>query len=49
MESVAQADYCVLVTEPTAFGLHTLRMVQELVTLLEMCIRDRSHLGHVPL
>lgn len=34
MESVAQADYCVLVTEPTAFGLHNLRMVQELVTLL---------------
>ena len=34
MESVEKADYCVLVTEPTAFGLHNLRMVQELVTLL---------------
>ena len=34
MESVAQADYCVLLTEPTAFGLHNLRVVQELVTLL---------------
>lgn len=34
MESVEKADYCILVTEPTAFGLHNLRMVQELVTLL---------------
>lgn len=34
MESVEKADYCVLVTEPTAFGLHNLRMVQEMVTLL---------------
>ena len=34
MESVKKADYCVLVTEPTAFGLHNLRMVQELVMLL---------------
>lgn len=34
MESVSQADYCVLVAEPTIFGLHNLIMVYELVTLL---------------
>lgn len=34
MESVQDADYCVLVTEQTAFGLHNLEMVYELVTLL---------------
>ncbi|HPJ02828.1 MAG TPA: ATP-binding protein [Candidatus Limiplasma sp.] len=33
-ESVSGADYCLLVAEPTAFGLHNLRMVHELVTLL---------------
>ncbi|MGN0591851.1 MAG: 4Fe-4S binding protein, partial [Ruminococcus sp.] len=34
MESVMDADYCVLVVEPTAFGFHNFRMVHELVTLL---------------
>ena len=34
MESVAAADYCVLVAEPTAFGLHNFRMAHELVKLL---------------
>ncbi|MDO4573546.1 MAG: 4Fe-4S binding protein, partial [Clostridia bacterium] len=34
MESVQRADYCVLVAEPTAFGLHNFEMVYELVTLL---------------
>lgn len=34
MESVAGADYCLLVAEPTAFGLHNLRMVHELSRLL---------------
>lgn len=33
-EAVTAADYCLLVAEPTAFGLHNLRMVHELVTLL---------------
>ncbi len=33
-ETVSSADYCLLVAEPTAFGLHNLRMVHELVTLL---------------
>ena len=35
MESVAIADYCVLVAEPTAFGLHNLQMVFDLVQLLQ--------------
>lgn len=35
MESVEQADYCVLVAEPTAFGFHNFCMVWELVTLLK--------------
>jgi MinD superfamily P-loop ATPase len=35
MESAAYADYCLLVVEPTAFGLHNFQMVYELVTVLE--------------
>lgn len=35
MESVKYADYCILVAEPTAFGLHNFKMVHELVTLME--------------
>lgn len=35
MESVMDADYCVLVAEPTAFGFHNFKMVYELVTLLD--------------
>ena len=34
MESITDADYCVLVVEPTAFGLHNFRMVYELASLL---------------
>ncbi|QSX04988.1 ATP-binding protein [Sedimentibacter sp. zth1] len=34
MESVQTADYCVLVVEPTIFGIHNFKMVYELVTLL---------------
>ena len=34
MESVTDADYCLLVAEPTAFGFHNFLMVHELVTLL---------------
>ena len=34
MECVMDADYCVLVAEPTAFGFHNFKMVHELVTLL---------------
>lgn len=34
MESVAGADYCLLVAEPTAFGFHNFQMVHELAALL---------------
>ncbi len=33
MESIKDADYCVLVAEPTIFGVHNLSMVYELVKL----------------
>lgn len=35
LESVSQADYCILVAEPTAFGLHNFQMVAELVQILK--------------
>lgn len=34
MESVMDADFCILVAEPTAFGFHNFKMVHQLVTLL---------------
>ena len=33
MESIKNADYCILVAEPTLFGVHNLNMVYELVKL----------------
>ncbi len=33
MESIIDADYCILVAEPTVFGVHNLNMVYELVQL----------------
>lgn len=33
MESIKDADFCVLAAEPTAFGTHNLEMVYELVSL----------------
>lgn len=33
MESIKDADYCILVAEPTLFGVHNLSMVYELVRL----------------
>jgi MinD superfamily P-loop ATPase len=33
MESIKDADYCILVSEPTIFGAHNLQMVYELVKL----------------
>ena len=33
MESIKDADYCILVAEPTSFGVHNLAMVHELVNL----------------
>jgi MinD superfamily P-loop ATPase len=35
MESIKEADYCILVAEPTLFGVHNLNMVYELVTLFK--------------
>lgn len=35
MESIKDADYCVLVAEPTIFGVHNLSMVYELVKLFK--------------
>ena len=35
MESIKDADYCILVAEPTQFGFHNLEMVYELVTLFK--------------
>lgn len=34
VESISEADYCLLVAEPTAFGFHNFRMVHELAVLL---------------
>lgn len=34
MESIMDADFCLLVAEPTAFGFHNFRMVHELASLL---------------
>lgn len=34
MESIKDADFCVLVAEPTAFGFHNFTMVHELASLL---------------
>lgn len=50
MESIKDADYCILVAEPTIFGVHNLSMVYELVTLfkkpfgavLNKCIEDEN-------
>jgi MinD superfamily P-loop ATPase len=35
MDSIKDADYCVLVAEPSIFGSHNLKMVHELVSLFE--------------
>ncbi|WP_202709920.1 ATP-binding protein [Sporosalibacterium faouarense] len=35
MESIKDADYCILVAEPTLFGVHNLQMVHELVKLFK--------------
>jgi len=35
MESIKDADYCILVAEPTLFGVHNLNMVYELVNLFD--------------
>lgn len=35
MESIYDADYCILVAEPTVFGVHNLNLVYELVRLFD--------------
>ena len=35
MESIKDSDYCILVAEPTIFGIHNLNMVYELVKLFK--------------
>lgn len=35
MESISQADFCLMVVEPTSFGFHNFMMIYELATLLE--------------
>lgn len=35
MESIKDADYCILVAEPTLFGVHNLGMIYELVKLFQ--------------
>lgn len=35
MESIRDADYCILVAEPTIFGMHNLKMVLELVNIFK--------------
>jgi MinD superfamily P-loop ATPase len=35
MESIKEADYCILVTEPTLFGVHNFNMVYQLVKLFK--------------
>lgn len=50
MESIKDADYCILVAEPTLFGVHNLNMVYELVKLfnrpfgvvLNKCLDDEN-------
>ncbi len=52
MESVAAADYALLVVEPTAFGFHNLQMVYELVRLLnKKCgiVINKADMPYAPL
>ncbi|NLF82931.1 MAG: 4Fe-4S binding protein, partial [Candidatus Gastranaerophilales bacterium] len=50
MESIKDADYCILVAEPTMFGVHNLSMVYELVMIfhkpfgvvLNKCLQEEN-------
>lgn len=51
MESIKDADYCILVAEPTLFGSHNLNMVYELVKLFEKpygVVLNKCEAGHNP-
>lgn len=53
MESIKDADYCVLVAEPTVFGVHNLKMVCDLVNVfhkphgvvLNKCLEEENPAG----
>lgn len=52
MESISASDYCVLVAEPTAFGLHNFKMIYELVTLMHKpccVVINKENGGYEPL
>ncbi len=52
MESVMDADYCILVAEPTAFGFHNFQMVCELTALLHKpcgVVINKQHSPYPPL
>lgn len=50
MESIREADFCLMVAEPTVFGAHNLKMVHELIRLfhkphgvvLNKCVKGRN-------
>jgi MinD superfamily P-loop ATPase len=51
MESIRDADYCLLVTEPTLFGIHNLGLIIKLVRLFEKpfgVIINKCHEGENP-
>lgn len=51
MESIKDADYCIMVAEPTLFGVHNLNMVYELTKLFEKphgVILNKCQEGHNP-
>lgn len=51
MESIKDADYCLLVAEPTQFGAHNLKMVHELVQLFHKpysCVLNKCVEGENP-
>jgi MinD superfamily P-loop ATPase len=52
MESISQADYCILVAEPTVFGFHNFQMAYELAGVLEKpcgVIINKAALAYEPL
>lgn len=52
MESVMDCDFCVLVVEPTAFGVHNFKMVHELCALLHKpmgVVINKESVSYAPL
>ena len=51
MESIKDADYCIMVAEPTIFGRHNLKMVYDLVKLFDKphgVVLNKCLEGHNP-